>query len=103
MQLFARKCVGVSLQCPLAKTETWNIEIKEAYIYSNTKRFFIVEFDLAKDRNQILKVAFVLGAKRDFLKPRIPMCDVVMDTLFTAPVWLRMPNLPLHFWGFDSL
>jgi hypothetical protein len=37
------------------------------------------------------------------MKPWTPSFDPMTDTLTSAPVWVRLPNLPLHFWGLPSL
>lgn len=37
------------------------------------------------------------------MKPRFPSFNPLTDILSSAPVWVRLPNLHLHFWGLPSL
>jgi hypothetical protein len=37
------------------------------------------------------------------MKPWTPSFNPATDILSSAPVWVRLPNLPLHFWGLPSL
>jgi hypothetical protein len=37
------------------------------------------------------------------MKPWTPSFNPASDILSSAPVWVRLPNLPLHFWGLPSL
>jgi hypothetical protein len=32
------------------------------------------------------------------MKPWTPSFDPLKDTLSSTPLWVRLPNFPLHFW-----
>jgi len=83
----------------------WQLMIKgEAFIFPCAKGLFIVMFDNAHDRDLILKIGPWFWVKSSLcMKPRTPSFDPVTDSLSTTPVWVRLPNLPLHLWGLLSL
>jgi hypothetical protein len=38
-----------------------------------------------------------------FMKPWTPSFNLVNNILSSAPIWVRLPNIILHFWGLPSL
>jgi hypothetical protein len=66
--------------------------------------FFIVEFILAEDKDQIINSGtWFWGIARLCMMLWTLTFDPTSNSLSTASVWVRMPNIPLHFWGFDLL
>jgi hypothetical protein len=66
--------------------QTWKLEIKkEAYIYPCPKGFFVVEFDLANDREQILIFdPWFWGKERLYTKLWTPTFVLIVDTLHNS-------------------
>jgi hypothetical protein len=84
---------------------TWiPIMQQQAFIHPCAKGFFIVEFDIQEDRDLIFNSGpWFWGNSGLFMKPWSPSFNPATDILSSTPVWVRLPNLPLHFWGFPSL
>jgi hypothetical protein len=83
----------------------WKPLIKEdLFIHPCPKGFFIAEFDLAADRDLILASGpWFWGNSGLCLMVWTPCFNPLNTVLSSAPVWVRLPNLPLHFWGETSL
>jgi len=84
---------------------TWiHVMQQEAFIHPCAKGFFIVKFDLQEDHDLIFNSRpWFWGNSGLFMKPCSPSFNPATHILSSAPVWVRLPNLPLHFWGFPSL
>jgi hypothetical protein len=84
---------------------TWiPIMQQQAFIHPCAKGFFIVEFDIEEDRDLILNSGlWFWGNSGLCMKPWTPSFNPATDILSSAPVWVRLPNLPLHLWGLPSL
>jgi hypothetical protein len=83
----------------------WKPLIKEdLFIHPCSKGFFIAEFDLAADRDLILaSCPWFWGNSGLCMMVWTPCFNPLTVVLSSAPVWVRLPNLPLHFWGETSL
>lgn len=74
---------------------------KKVFIRPHAKGFFIVEFGIAEDKDLILDAAHGFGETHGLcMKPWSLSFNHLTD--FLAPVSVRLPNLPLHFWGLSS-
>lgn len=83
----------------------WKPLIKEdLFIHPCSKGFFIAEFDLAADQDLILaSCPWFWGNSGLCMMVWTPCFNPLNTVLSSAPVWVRLPNLPLHFWGETSL
>lgn len=71
------------------------------WLYSNLpnfERFFIVVFKSMKDRNKILCDYFCNWEEKFglSLKPWHPNFNPVTEKFEKVPLWVRLPNFPLH-------
>jgi hypothetical protein len=78
---------------------TWiPIMQEQAFIHPCAKGFFIVDFDIEEDRDLILNLGpWFWGNSGLCMKPWTPSFNPTINILSSAPVWVRLPNLPLHF------
>jgi hypothetical protein len=77
---------------------------QEAFIHLCAKFFFIVEFDLQEDHDLIFNSgSWFWGNSCSFMKPWSPSFNPTTHIISSAPVWVRLPNMPPHFWGLPSL
>ena len=61
--------------------------------------FFIVKFANVDDRNAILGRDFSWEERFPLMaKPWFLDFNLTTKTFNKIPLWLRLPNLPLHFW-----
>lgn len=68
-------------------------------IYLVARGFFIVKFDTTEDRNTILRSGFSWGEKFPLMaKPWYKDFYPSMESFNKIPLWVRLPNLPLHLW-----
>jgi len=73
------------------------------FIHPSGKEYFIVEFDLSKDRDQIVDFGPWFWDNYGLcMKPWSPYFDSFTNILTLDHVWVRIPNIPLHFWGLPS-
>jgi len=86
-------------------TSHWKPLIKEnLFIHPCPKGFFIVEFDLPVDRDLILdSCPWFWGNSSFCMMAWTPCFNPLTVVLSSAPVWVKLLNLPLHFWGETSL
>ena len=71
----------------------------EMQIYPMARGFFIVKFANADDRNAILGRGFSWEERFPLMaKPWFPDFNLTTETFNKFPLWVRLPNLPLHFW-----
>lgn len=86
-------------------SQSWEPIIKDSInIFLSAKGFFIAKFEYAEDRSKILGInpfswedKFVL-----MVKPWFSGFNPSIDSFNEIPIWVRLPNLPLHLWT-DSL
>jgi hypothetical protein len=86
-------------------TSHWKPLIKEyLFIHPCPKGFFIVEFDLAADRDVILdSCPWLWGKSGFFMMVWTPCFNPLTVVLSSSPVWVRVLNIPMHFGGETSL
>jgi hypothetical protein len=86
-------------------SRSWLSVLKgDVFIHPCAQGFFIVEFDLQDDKDLIFSSGpWFWGSSGLCMKPWSPSFDPSKDSLSSALVWVRLPNLPLHFWGLSSL
>jgi len=85
--------------------EVWKPLILDAInIYPYARGFFIVDFENLESRQCILDPGPWFWEKSVlFMRPWNPSFDPSTTIITSAPVWVRLPNLPLHLWNFFSL
>ncbi|XP_058746627.1 uncharacterized protein LOC131619555 [Vicia villosa] len=81
---------------------SWNF-IALPSLYYNDAGYFIVRFKSYDDMEKITAHGpyFIFG-KPIFLKPWSPDFEITEDVLRVLPLWITLPNLPLHLWGKSS-
>ena len=86
-------------------SKEWNPYLKgEAYIYPHARGFFVVVYDETVDRDYILKFGhWFWGISNLCMQPWTPSFDPATASLSSFPVWVRLPNFPLHLWCLPSL
>lgn len=68
------------------------------------KGFFVAIFDSNADRFKVSSSGpWFWGRAGLSMKPWTPDFDPSTASISTAPVWVRLPSLPLHFWEGKSL
>jgi len=66
--------------------------------------FFLFDFASKSDRDLIFRNGpYFMGPQGLYLTSWSPDFDPAMDVPKAVPVWVRLPNLPMHCWGEDSL
>jgi hypothetical protein len=76
----------------------------DVFIFHFSQGFFIVEFDLQEDKYLIFSFGpWFWGSYILCMKPWSLSFNSSKDSLTLTHVWVRLPNLPLHFWGLSSL
>jgi hypothetical protein len=73
-------------------------------IYLCPKGFFIVRFSTELERDNIINQGpWFWGNAGLFITPWFPDFDANTMVVSTMPVWVRLHNLPLHFWHRKAL
>jgi hypothetical protein len=84
--------------------ERWKTLIQgNVTLYAVGRGFFIFSFTRKVDRDLVFRSGpYFMGSKGLFLAPWT--LDFNPEAEITAaPVWVRLPHLPLHLWGISSL
>ncbi|XP_058783726.1 uncharacterized protein LOC131658451 [Vicia villosa] len=83
--------------------KTWNF-VALPELYFNDSGYFIVRFKSYEDLSQVMEQGpyFIYG-KPLFLKYWSIDFELKDDLLRVLPLWITLPNLPLHLWGEKSL
>lgn len=77
---------------------------QECQIHLCAKGFFIVTFLETEERDNILNEGpWFWGSAGLFVTPWFSGFDANTMVVSRMPVWVRLHNLPLHFWHFKSL
>lgn len=77
---------------------------KDCHIHLCSKGFFIVIFLVAEEREKIFnEKPWFWGSAGLFVTPWFPEFDANTMVVSRMPVWVRLHNLPLHFWHFKTL
>lgn len=75
---------------------TWSTNFD---IHLCSKGFFIVKFDTVKEKEHVLHEGpWFWGDAGLFMTPWFPGFDPSSMVVFKMPAWVRLHNLPLHFW-----
>ena len=89
----------------LSYLHAWIGRVWEPFISSITqiflvaRGFFIVQFDSTDEINAILHRGFSWGEKFPLMaKPWYKDFDPSTESFNKVPLWVRLPNLPLHLW-----
>lgn len=83
----------------------WRPLIKEGVLCLALGRgYFLFDFAAKSDRDLIFRNGpYFMGPQGLYLTSWSPDFDPAMDVPKAVPVWVRLPNLPMHCWGGDSL
>jgi hypothetical protein len=91
-------------------TETWVIRNWKSLIKQNVtshflgRGYFLFEFTSRDDKDLIFRNGpYFMGPQGLYLNKWTPDFDPEEDVPSAVPVWVRMPNLPIHCWNWDSL
>jgi hypothetical protein len=77
---------------------------EEAHVRPCVKGFFVVIFASSKDRDLIYSSRpWFWGRSGLSVQLWTPSFDPSSASIPSAPVWVRLPGLPIHFWGDSSL
>jgi hypothetical protein len=72
--------------------------------YPVGRGYFVFEFISEEDRDLIFRNGpYFMGSQGLYLNKWTPDFDPMLDTPKEVPVWVRLPNLPLHCWDSESL
>ncbi|XP_058758888.1 uncharacterized protein LOC131632129 [Vicia villosa] len=81
----------------------WNF-VKLPDMYYNNEGYFVLRFHSHKDRDDVLmKGPYTIRNMPMLLAEWKPNFNLKRDMLRTIPVWIQLPQLPLHLWGTTSL
>jgi len=72
--------------------------------YAIGRGYFLFDFVSKADRDLIFKSGpYFMGPQGLYLNRWTPDFDPAMDVPKAVPVWVRLPNLPMHCWSEESL
>ncbi|XP_048502915.1 uncharacterized protein LOC125498703 [Beta vulgaris subsp. vulgaris] len=61
---------------------------------------FMVRFHNVDSKNQVLEAGPILYDRKPVIvKEWTPNVDITADSLKMVPTWIKLPNLPLQYWG----
>jgi hypothetical protein len=83
----------------------WRPLIKNSVTcYAVGRGFFIFEFISQEDRDLIFRNgSYFMGTQGLYLNRWTPSFDPMVEVPKDVPVWVRLPNLPIHCWNPTSL
>ncbi|GLJ47563.1 hypothetical protein SUGI_1004450 [Cryptomeria japonica] len=68
------------------------------------KGFFVVLFEDGKDKDHILNQEnWFTNDHAIYLQPWSPNFDLLLLVVHSAPVWIRLYNLPIEYWSENIL
>ncbi|GLJ21599.1 hypothetical protein SUGI_0401220 [Cryptomeria japonica] len=68
------------------------------------KGFFVVLFEEEKDRDQVLNQEnWFVNDHAIYLQPWFPNFDPLPLVVYSAPIWIRLYNLPIEYWSENVL
>jgi hypothetical protein len=83
--------------------KTWNF-VKLPDMFYNEEGYFILKFHSFKDKDSVLmKGPYTIRNMPMLLRDWKPDFSLKRDMLRTLPIWVKLPQLPLHLWGVRSL
>lgn len=66
--------------------------------------YYTFHFETKEDRDLIfMNVLYFMDTRRLYLNKWTPDFDLEMDVPNVVNVWVRLPHLPFHYWGDDSV
>jgi hypothetical protein len=72
--------------------------------YPVGRGYFVFEFISEEDRDLVFRNGpYFMGTQGLYLNKWTPDFNPLVDTPKEVPVWVRLPNLPMHCWDFESL
>ncbi|KAK1326416.1 hypothetical protein QJS10_CPA01g01883 [Acorus calamus] len=76
----------------------------EMQLHLHENGFFTVKFDLDEDMNSVLEGGpWTMDHRPFILRKWSPEVRMEQERLSSIPIWIRLPNLPLHLWEEDCL
>ena len=86
-------------------TRNWAPLIKNRVTsYFLGRGFFLFEFSDKEDKDLIFRNGpYFMGPQGLYLNKWTPDFDPAVDVPTAVPIWVRLPNLPVHCWNWESL
>jgi len=83
----------------------WRPHLKNSVTcYPVGRGFFVFEFISKEDRDLIFRSGpYFMGSQGLYLNRWTPDFDPTVDVPKEVPVWVRLPNLPIHCWNVQAL
>ena len=83
----------------------WKPNLKQGVTcYPVGRGFFVFEFISEEDRDLVFRNGpYFMGSQGFYLNKWTPDFDPAIDLPKEVPVWVRLPNLPMHCWDSDTL
>jgi hypothetical protein len=96
---------------PSAKTtdawvqRNWKPHLKQGVTcYPLSSGFFLFEFINKEDKDLIFRNGpYFMGTQGLYLNRWTPDFDPMVELPKEVPVWVRLPNLPVHCWNYEAL
>ncbi|CAJ2641905.1 unnamed protein product [Trifolium pratense] len=83
--------------------KTWNF-VKLPDMFYNEEGYFILRFHSFKEKDVVLMQGpYTIRNMPMLLRDWKPDFNLKRDMLRTIPIWIKLPQLPLHLWGVKSL
>ncbi|KAL5172015.1 hypothetical protein HKD37_16G044853 [Glycine soja] len=84
-------------------TKAWNfVQLPAIYYYDDG--YFLLKFNTHKDMDDVmLRGPYTVRNMPMLLREWKPGFNLKQDMLRTLPIWIQLPQLPLHLWGARSL
>ena len=85
--------------------ECWKPILQQTFsIYPCAWGFFVIDFDNQEDKSTIVEVGlWFWGSSGLFMQQWNPNFNPSTTSISTVPIWVRLPNSPLHLWSDPSL
>lgn len=83
----------------------WSLLVSESVTsYFLGRGFFLFEFSSKDDKELIFRNGpYFMGPQGLYLNKSTPNFDPAVDVPKSVSIWVRLPNLPVHCWNWDSL
>lgn len=80
------------------------VNVPTPKVFLHDEGYFVIIFATRKDRDNVLMAGPCSFFNRQVIvKPWSTKFNFQEEILRVIPVWVRLPNLPLNYWGSDSL
>jgi hypothetical protein len=87
----------------LFMTCNWNF-VKLPDMFYNEEGYFILRFHSLADKDAVMMQGpYTIRNMPMLLRDWKPDFSLKRDLLRTLPIWIKLPQLPLHLWGIKSL